>query len=59
MGRGAKAYAPTDVPVKGMDASSRFFQQSPKGNRPCPVVPDWRAYAIRPYPDGRKDMIVF
>ena len=59
MGRGAKAYALPNVPAKGTNARTRFCQQSPKGNRPCPVVLVRRAYAIRPYPDGQKDMIVF
>ena len=59
MGRGAKAYAPSDVPVKGTNVRTQFRQQSPKGNRPGPVVSDCRAYSIRPYPDGRKNRIIF
>ena len=59
MGRGATAYALPDVPAKETDASSRFGQQSSKGNRPGPIIPDSGAYSIRPYPDGQKDMIVF
>ena len=59
MGRGAKAYAPSDVPVKGTSARIQFRRQSPKGNRPGTMVPDCGAYSIRPYPDGRKNMIIF
>ena len=59
MGWGAKAYAPSDVPVKETNARTLFRRQSPKGNRPGPVVPDRMAYAIRPYPDGQKNMIIF
>ncbi len=59
MGRGAKAYAPSNVPVKGTDPISRFGQQLPKGNHPCTIVPVCGAYAIHPSPDGRKNMIIF
>ena len=59
MGRGAKAYALPDVPAKGTNVRTRLHRQTPKGNRPDPIIPDSGAYAIRPYPDGRKDMIVF
>ena len=59
MGRGAKAYAPSDIPVKGTSVNTQFYQQSPKGNRPDIIVPDSGAYAFAPYPDGRKNRIIF
>ena len=59
MGRGAKAYAPSDVPVKGTNVNTQFCRQSPKGNRPDTIVLDSGAYVFAPYPDGRKNRIIF
>ena len=41
-------------PVKGTNARTRFYRWLFHDNPPGPVVPDWRAYSIRPYPDGPK-----
>ena len=59
MGRDAKAYALPNVPAKGTNARTQLRRQTPKDNRPGPIIPDSEAYSIRPYPDSRKNMIVF
>lgn len=59
MGRGAKAYALPNVPAKGTNVRTRLHRQTPKGNRPGPIVPDSGAYAFAPYPDDQKNMIIF
>ena len=48
-----------DVPAKGTNADTRLYRRLFHDNHPGPIVPDWRAYAIRPYPDGRKNRIIF
>ena len=53
MGRGATAYAPSDVPGKGTNAGARLFRRVICLGRPGSIVPVCGAYAIRPYPDGR------
>ena len=50
--------APLDVSVKGTNAGARLFRRAIYWGRPGPTVPDCRAYAIRPYPDGRLYRII-
>ena len=52
-GRGATAYAPSDVPDKGTNAVFGLCRWVIDWGRPGPAVPVCGAYAIRPYPDGR------
>ena len=51
-GRGATAYASSDVPVKGTNAGARLFRRGIYWDQSGPIVPVWRAYAIRPYVSG-------
>ena len=43
-----------DVPAKGTNVDTRFYRRLFHDNHPGPIVPDWRAYAFAPYPDGPK-----
>ena len=45
--------ASSDVPEKGTNAGARLFRRAIYWGRLGPIIPDCRAYAIRPYPDGR------
>ena len=51
-GRGATAYAPSDVPDKGTNAGARLFRRVICLGRPGPTVPVCGAYAIAPYVSG-------
>ena len=53
MGRGATAYALSDVPDKGTNAVFGLCRWVIYWGRPGPAVPVCGAYAIRPYPAGR------
>ena len=50
---------PPDVPAKGTNADTRLYRRLFHDNHPGPIMPDWRAYAIRPYPNGRKKHVHF
>ena len=73
MGRGAKAYALPNVPAKGTNARHVFATVGGVWRayaiRPYNRVHQWNCktlflalydrYLIRPYPDSRKNMIIF
>ena len=43
------AYAPSDVPGKGTKAGTQLCRRVIYSGYPDPIIPDRRAYAIRPY----------